>query len=87
MDQSAILGKICTYNSSNSTRLRLVQFFCWHAIFSQIALSSMRLPILINFKYVFIAKGANEKKFVQTNFQASNEKSEAIVTVLTIMYF
>ena len=47
----------------------------------------MRLPILINFKYVFIAKGANEKKFVQTNFQASNEKSEAIVTVLTIMYF
>ena len=34
-------------HSSNSIRLRLVQFFCCRAIFSQIALSSMRLPIRI----------------------------------------
>ena len=27
MDESAILGKSCTYNSSNSTWLRLMQFF------------------------------------------------------------
>ena len=55
--------KNCTCNSSNSTRLRLVRFSCCHTIF-QIALSSMRLPILILVNLLMIVCATHTKNYL-----------------------
>ena len=76
MDESAILGKNCTYNSSNSTRFCLVQFSCYHAIFSQVAL----LSVIVDFDCVIT--------YTYSGFSLKRKKvgAYAMVSVCLVLY-